>query len=123
MLSRDSAKRSAALLRDNFGSSPMGSLRAVSGPGLHSQAGSSRTSSWAGWRPWKGATASGASEASIPTKPKEKEYKDFGRSPGINQAGAIPGFYEYWSLHQKRTPSKVLPDTVDRDALREGLAE
>lgn len=50
------------------------------------------------------------------------ELKAVARPPGINQAGAIPGFYEYWAAHQRRgAPSKVCPDVVDQDALREGL--
>ncbi|CAK7212654.1 hypothetical protein SBRCBS47491_001540 [Sporothrix bragantina] len=44
------------------------------------------------------------------------------RSPGINQPGAIPGFFEYWSAHQRRgAPSNVHADVVDEEALREGL--
>ena len=52
--------------------------------------------------------------------------KDFSRAPGINQPGAIPipGFYQYWADHQqRRPPSKVSPDHVDQDALREVLDE
>ncbi|OIW29278.1 hypothetical protein CONLIGDRAFT_633442 [Coniochaeta ligniaria NRRL 30616] len=50
------------------------------------------------------------------------ELKTVARPPGINQAGAIPGFYEYWAAHQRRgAPSKVCPDVVDQEALREGL--
>jgi len=50
------------------------------------------------------------------------ELKPIARPPGINQAGAIPGFYEYWAAHQRRrAPSKVCPDVVDQEALREGL--
>lgn len=44
------------------------------------------------------------------------------RSPGINQPGAIPGFLEYWSAHQRRgAPSNVHADIVDEEALLEGL--
>ncbi|CAK7265164.1 hypothetical protein SEPCBS57363_001441 [Sporothrix epigloea] len=44
------------------------------------------------------------------------------RSPGINQPGAIPGFLEYWSAHQRRgAPSNVHADIVDEEALWEGL--
>ncbi|EPE04507.1 hypothetical protein F503_03569 [Ophiostoma piceae UAMH 11346] len=44
------------------------------------------------------------------------------RSPGINQPGAIPGFFEYWTSHQRRgAPSKVHADIIDEEALREGL--
>jgi hypothetical protein len=41
-----------------------------------------------------------------------------GRSPGVNQMGAIPGFRK-----PPKTPSKLVPDRVDRDALREVLME
>jgi hypothetical protein len=119
MLSRDSAKRSSLVLRESYGSSPVGSLRTVSGPHPSTQTGSSKLSSWVGWRPWRG-----ASEATTPSKARERQnYKDIGRSPGINQIGAIPGFHEYIAAHQKRNPGKVMPDQVDHDALKEGLAE
>lgn len=50
------------------------------------------------------------------------EPRHMARSAGINQPGAIPGFFEYWSAHQRKgAPSKVRPDLVDREALREGL--
>jgi hypothetical protein len=50
------------------------------------------------------------------------EIRHVARPAGINQAGAIPGFYEYWAAHQRRgAPSKVCPDVVDQDALREVL--
>lgn len=120
MLLRDPNKRSSALLRDTYGSSPAASLRAVSGPGTGTPSGSSRTSSWAGWRPWKG----GDSGPSTPTRLRDKDsLNDFGRSPGINQPGAIPGFYSYWAAHQNRAPSRVQAAVVDQDALREGLNE
>jgi hypothetical protein len=48
------------------------------------------------------------------------------RASGINQPGAIPGFQEYWAMHQRRgPPSRVSPDpgTIDREALREILEE
>lgn len=50
--------------------------------------------------------------------------RDFPRAPGINQPGAIPGFYEYWAAHQRRgPPNNVCPDSVDRDALRDSLGD
>ncbi|KAI0133915.1 hypothetical protein BJ170DRAFT_575676 [Xylariales sp. AK1849] len=119
MLSRDSATTSSALLRDKYSHSSIGSLRSVSGP-AQPQVGYSKLSSWVGWRPWSG----GASAASTPAKPREKDfYKDYGRTPGINQPGAIPGFHQYWAAHQKSPPAKVMPDAVDHNALREGLME
>lgn len=120
MLSRDSAKMSSLILRESYGSSPVGSLRSVAGSS-HSSQGSSKLSSWVGWRPWRGGSESGSS---TPVKPRDKQYyKEYARSPGINQAGAIPGFQEYLAAHQKRNPGKVKPDQVDREALMEGLAE
>jgi hypothetical protein len=60
-------------------------------------------------------------QSSRMSSPRER---DFPRAPGINQPGAIPGFYEYWAAHQRRgPPSKVYPDAVDRDALRDGLGD
>ncbi|KAH7026087.1 uncharacterized protein B0I36DRAFT_153664 [Microdochium trichocladiopsis] len=50
--------------------------------------------------------------------------KYFGRSPGINQPGAIPGFHEFLAAAQKRVPpSRVQPVSVDHTALREVLEE
>lgn len=117
MLSRESAKRSSVLLRDTYASSPVGSLRAVSGPAPASQAGPSKLSAWAGWRPWK------AVSTDSPSRPRERQSKDHSRTPGINQPGSIPGFDEYMAAHQRRDQGKVLPGEVDRDALEEGLAE
>lgn len=46
------------------------------------------------------------------------------RSFGINQAGAIPGFSAYWAAHQMKGPrTQVVPQSVDAEALREGLQE
>jgi len=42
-----------------------------------------------------------------------------GRSPGINQKGPIPGFIK----KVEKAPSKVNPELVDHDALREILME
>jgi len=42
-----------------------------------------------------------------------------GRSPGINQKGPIPGFVK----KVEKAPSKVKPEVVDHDALREILME
>ncbi|KAI6361786.1 hypothetical protein MCOR25_006404 [Pyricularia grisea] len=63
-----------------------------------------------------------ASLGSSTKSPREQQHRDFSRPAGINQAGAIPGFQEYFAAHQRRAPpSKVTPDVVDRDALREVL--
>ncbi|KAB5571763.1 hypothetical protein GE09DRAFT_1170230 [Coniochaeta sp. 2T2.1] len=65
---------------------------------------------------------SAASDSTASSTKPALELKPIARPPGINQAGAIPGFYEYWAAHQRRgAPSKVCPDVVDVDALREGL--
>lgn len=134
MISRDSAKRSSAMLRDKYyyGSSPSASsTRSTSNPAT--QSGSSKLGKWVGWRPWGGGGGGGsggggggssaASESGGSAKAsKDSGQKHTGRSPGINQAGAIPGFAEYISASQRRLPPpKILPDLVDEDALREGL--
>lgn len=130
MLCRDESKRSALLLRDSYCSSP-GTACAASGL-LAASHSSSKAPKWKGWRPWGGNNTSAPSIATstetltvTSTKPDRDrtDAKTSGRAPGINQAGAIPGFDEYWAAHQKRTPSKVKPDVVDQDALREVLAE
>jgi hypothetical protein len=69
------------------------------------------------------ASASSSTTSKPSTTPTTKE-KELSRAPGINQAGAIPipGWHEYWAAHQRRAaPSKVRPDVVDREALREVL--
>ena len=125
------------MLRDSYyyGSSPSASsTRSTANP--TTQSGSSKLGKWVGWRPWGGGGGGGggsgsgggggssaASESGSSTKaPKDSGQKHSGRSPGINQAGAIPGFAEYISASQRRLPPpKILPDLVDEDALREGL--
>ncbi|KAL8350030.1 hypothetical protein RB598_005393 [Gaeumannomyces tritici] len=90
----------------------------------------------ASWRPWGGSSppAPGPKTPKIPSPSplsptaaaatKSPKEQDFSRPAGINQAGAIPGFQEYFATHQKRMPpSKVKPDAVDTDALRDGLQE
>lgn len=58
---------------------------------------------------------------------KAKPLKEAAFSPrsfGINQPGAIPGFQQFLAFHQRRgPPSKVVPEVVDTEALRDGLAE
>ncbi|KAI2624831.1 hypothetical protein GGR54DRAFT_629339 [Hypoxylon sp. NC1633] len=128
MLSRNDAKRSSALLRENYASSPVGSLQSISDASMQSL-GSLKPSKWAGWRPWggggsSGGSISGASSTSTKTVKGENSPKLFGRSPGINQPGAIPGFSDYIAAAHRRTPpAKIQPDVVDHDALREGLDE
>jgi hypothetical protein len=71
----------------------------------------------------QGVTSTGNSTKSKSAISKEK---DLGRPSGINQAGAvpIPGWHEYWAAHQRRgAPSKIRPDAVDHEALREILEE
>ncbi|KAF4960606.1 hypothetical protein FSARC_10420 [Fusarium sarcochroum] len=131
-LSRGAAKRSSVALRDSFAGLPSG--RAVSNP--LNRPGSNRSASpapsdttqgsagglgkWVGWRPWGSST----SENTAP-KPAEKEKdKYLGRSPGINQPGAIPGFQQYWAgQRRKGAPAQVTTVAVDHDALVEGLQE
>ncbi|TQN68288.1 hypothetical protein CSHISOI_07166, partial [Colletotrichum shisoi] len=150
-ISRGSDKRSDALLRDSLAgrpfsrmvSTPPRSASPSSTYSRHSQ-NSAGLGRWVSWRPWTGGSAASASRATTPTaappttptaappttptpakrsgKDKEKE-RDLLRAPGINQPGAIPGFQEYLAAHQRRgPPSKVSPDAVDVEALREGLA-
>ncbi|KAI1344681.1 hypothetical protein F5Y15DRAFT_887 [Xylariaceae sp. FL0016] len=116
MLSRDSAKRSSALLRDSYGSSPQDSLRSVSNPASHHE--TPKSGKWLGWRPWGGGGGNGP--RTIAEKPSSPHLN---RLAGINQPGAIPGFAEYLASTKKRVPSKTTPDVVDQDALREGLGE
>ncbi|KAI0842431.1 hypothetical protein F5Y06DRAFT_284587 [Hypoxylon sp. FL0890] len=129
MLSRDNAKRSSVMLRESYGSSPAGSWQSVSDSSMQGLA-PSKLGKWVGWRPWGGgggdggASSSASSTTSTKTVKEKNNQKLFGRSPGINQPGAIPGFSEYVAAAQKRAPPpKVQPDNVDRDALREGLGE
>ncbi|KAI0164552.1 hypothetical protein GGR52DRAFT_582242 [Hypoxylon sp. FL1284] len=122
MLSRDSAKRSSAMLRESYATSPVGSLQSISDASTRSH-GPSRLGKWVGWRPWGGGASSYSSSTSTETV-KERSERMLGRSPGINQPGAIPGFSEYMAAAQRRAPRpKINPDNVDRDALRDGLGE
>ncbi|KAI3549564.1 hypothetical protein CSPX01_02215 [Colletotrichum filicis] len=139
-ISRGSDRRSDALLRDSLAGRPVSRMvstpvRSASPASTHSQGSqnSGGIGRWVSWRPWTGAAAGRATTPTqapptpTPTqrsgKEKQKE-KEFLRPPGINQAGAIPGFHEYLAAHQRRgPPSKVSPDQVDVDALREVLEE
>ncbi|KAL0930203.1 uncharacterized protein CTRU02_215023 [Colletotrichum truncatum] len=140
-LSRGSDKRSDAMLRDSLAGLPM--PRIVSTPARSASPSSTRSQysqhsqqsaglgRWVSWRPWSGGSSvPGRSATPAPSTPtpskgngKEKEKdKDLLRASGINQPGAIPGFQAYLAAHQRRgVPSKVSPDLVDIDALREGL--
>lgn len=135
-LSRSSGKRSDVALRDTFAGYQ--SLRSVSGP---TGSDTSRSSSPApsntragalsklvGWRPWGASntiTATDTVESTpkpspLPNNPK----KEFNRTPGINQPGAIPGFQQYWaSQRRKGAPAKVHAETINREALSDGLQE
>ncbi|KND94960.1 hypothetical protein TOPH_00011 [Tolypocladium ophioglossoides CBS 100239] len=127
-LSRVSGKRSDVALRDHFAG--FQSPRSVSGPMSQpfspgsspgSQGGSRSFGKWVGWRPWGGGSSPNA--ASGPLKPPDKE-RDASRPPGINQPGAIPGFQQFWAAQKRKgAPAKVTPETVDRDALVDGLRE
>ncbi len=132
----DSAKRSSALLRDSFGSSPTGSVRSghsdVSSQLRQQQHEPSRLGKWVGWRPW-GGTGAGTSDSpdgaqrSVSAQAiKEKDAtKNPSRPPGINQPGSVPGFSEFLAAAaKKKAPAtKTIPDVVDCEALREGLSE
>ncbi|KAI0019260.1 hypothetical protein F4780DRAFT_771341 [Xylariomycetidae sp. FL0641] len=130
ILSRDNKVQSSALLRDSFGPSPVGSLRSVSGYQQPTQNETSRIGKLVGWRPWGSVGANrAATQASAPIKApsvskmaKDKEnLRTLGRSPGINQPGAIPGFSEYLAASRKKVPVQLTPQTVDEEALMEGL--
>lgn len=71
-------------------------------------------------------TRAGSSET--PTRNPKKKLPGGGalspRNFGINQAGAIPGFSAFWAAHQQRAPpTQIIPESVDTEALREGLEE
>ncbi|KAI1425636.1 hypothetical protein F5Y12DRAFT_784431 [Xylaria sp. FL1777] len=137
LLSVDSAKRSSTLLRDSFGSSPVGSVRShhsdASSQLREQQHGPSRLGKWVGWRPWGGGgTGTSASPDSAQRsvsaqtiKEKDVTTKNPSRPPGINQPGSVPGFSEFLAAAaKKKAPaSKTIPDAVDCEALREGLSE
>lgn len=148
-LSRSTAKRSDAALRDNF--LGMSSPRAVSSPITRAtpSPGSGRAGalrSWAGWRPWGGSASKPvegveeepeepqspvtprkpANVEEMPTpvlkSPPSDKGKQLSRTPGINQAGAIPGFQQYWAAGKRRgAPAQVTTQAIDTDALNESL--
>ncbi|CAH0027494.1 unnamed protein product [Clonostachys rhizophaga] len=131
-LSRMSVKRSDAALRNHFNG--FQSPRAVSGPVMNNTPGSSPVSpgilsaginKLTGWRPWGGGASSNGKTLDVPNPtPTIKEKRVSSRSPGINQAGAIPGFPEYWvSKQRKGAPATVNAQSVDQGALDEGLQE
>ena len=136
MLSVGSTKRSSTLLRDSFGSSPVGSLRSHNSDASSQQQQQSHELSkigkWVGWRLWGGSGAgisarTDGSQRSISAQSaKEKDAtKNSSRPPGINQPGSVPGFSEYLAAaaKMKAPATKTTPDVVDCEALREGLSE
>lgn len=147
-------KRGSMVLRDNLIGLPLPrtAVRAVSGsvsPSLSAASSGQRSASgglgrWVGWRPWGGTVTSNPSTAvdsstsattaqavESPTSKsgldgpyKTLREKHISRASGINQAGSIPGFKEYWATHQRRgAPAKVTAETIDTEALREVLEE
>ncbi|KAI5458973.1 hypothetical protein BGZ63DRAFT_426287 [Mariannaea sp. PMI_226] len=133
-LSRGQTKRSAVALRDTFIGLP--TQRAVSTPLARSDSPNpSETSSqgtpvptglgkWVGWRPWGGSSPNITPKAASPKPVLDAAAFDALRVPGINQPGAIPGFQKYWTAQRRKgAPAKVTPDSVNSDALREGLRE
>ena len=130
ILSRASSKRSDAALRDTFAG--FQTPRSASNPGGAQFSGSTSLTpatlgKWVGWRPWVGSSAAPAASASAAAAAAAAESmsgrdRDWGRPTGINQAGSIPGFQEYWaSQKRKGAPARVNAETIDRDALVEGL--
>lgn len=118
-------------------------------PASQSTARSSTSGGGKWWRPWGGGGGGGGltpvtgtrsvssttpittSAATSPTPtPGPEKNKGKGkagpsnRTPGINQAGSIPGFQEYWASQSRRgAPAKVHAQTIDQDALGESLRE
>ena len=100
---------------------------------------------WVGWRPWAGGNSNdGASRSSNHRSisgtraPMGEASADEARSKGlaivgsqydkrptgINQAGSIPGFQAYWAATKRKgAPARVTSETVDQDALMEGLRD
>ncbi|KAM0333966.1 hypothetical protein ACHAQA_000984 [Verticillium albo-atrum] len=136
-ISRVTTKRSTAVLRDSLAGLP--SQRVVSTPTrslspastIHErQQSTAKAGRWTSWRPWGGGSSPINPERSptptppTPTNRKTDKERDLHRASGINQPGAIPGFQEYLaSIRTRGTPSKVTPDVVDVEALRQILEE
>ncbi|KAI1499883.1 hypothetical protein F5X99DRAFT_419664 [Biscogniauxia marginata] len=131
MLSRDSGRRSSALLRDNFEIyTQAGSQRTISNANERSEP--SKFGKWVvSWRPWGGGNGGAkGGEGGNDGKPssrndKEKEAQKIrARPPGVNQPGIIPGFPELIAAARSRgAPHNTSPGVIDGDALRDGLAE
>lgn len=69
-------------------------------------------------------TVTGILETPTRKRPAPTEPVLSPRNFGINQPGAIPGFSAYWAAHQMKGPrTQVVPQSVDTEALREGLQE
>lgn len=130
MLSRNHSRRSSVILRENYGSSPVGSLQSISDSAMQNPR-PSNLGKWTVWRPWGGGTrgsggvtSNGSSNTLAKTSKEKINQKSHDRPPGINQPGTIPGFSEYVAAAQRRLPpAKIQPDTVDHEALMEGLDE
>lgn len=134
-LSRGAGRRSALALRDHFAGLP--APRTVSNPLYRNRSASpnpSETSSqgtavvgslgkWVGWRPWGSSVPSTSPTAKVAAKAPEPEVSPF-RASGINQPGTIPGFQQYWTAQRRKgAPAKVTPDSVNSEALEDGLRE
>lgn len=65
-----------------------------------------------------GASSSSTGQKRNVSTPAGARKALMGRPPGINQKGPIPGF-----VKKEKAPSKVRPEEVDHDALREVLME
>ncbi|KAI9150368.1 hypothetical protein HJFPF1_10134 [Paramyrothecium foliicola] len=135
-LSRGTAKRSAVALRDHFAglqpqravSASISPRSASPAPSIHETPGG--LGKWVSWRPWGATSPSHSSQDQTPKsndkgKEKEKEReRDLHRPPGINQPGAIPGFQQYWAAQKRKgAPAKVTTETIDRQALLDGLQD
>ncbi|KAM0279208.1 hypothetical protein ACHAQH_004753 [Verticillium albo-atrum] len=141
-ISRVTTKRSTAVLRDSLAGLP--SQRVVSTPTRSLSPASTlnegqrypaKPGRWISWRPWGGGSSVSSNDPErsptptpaltpTPTSRKADRERDLHRASGINQPGAIPGFQEYLAgIRTRGTPSKVTPDVVDVEALREILEE
>ncbi|KAL2756065.1 hypothetical protein ACRALDRAFT_2062685, partial [Sodiomyces alcalophilus JCM 7366] len=125
-ITRVTTKRSTAVLRDSLATFPAPSTPARSlSPASTTADSSGKLGRWVSWRPWRGGGSPSNASGTLPpsTTKSDKENKELPRAPGINQPGAIPGLQDYLASHQGPLPSKVLPDVVDIDALRESLEQ
>jgi hypothetical protein len=119
---------SSAYLRSSIRAPPSSDTRSISSSGSNEGIGK-KVGGWVFGR-WgvSPAKSSGDLKAAASAPPPQRVVstpvvdplqKFMGRPPGINQKGPIPGFVK----KVEKAPSRVKPDVVDHDALREILME